>query len=268
MKEIMGVKNIIFQDLQQQSQDVVNVMHLFCTTKTLIQELRQDGWDELFTCVKSFCAKYDIEIPDLDDVHSTTRFRRPHLEENQVTIEHYFRVKIFVTTIDKQLQELNNRFSEQAIDLLTLSCAFPPKDNYKAFNFDTIHTLFEKYYPMDFNEQERINLQFQLCQTSSLNNLSTIQDLCSSLVAIGKNEIYYLIDRLLCLVKTLPVSTVTTERSFSAIKIIKTRLRCKMEVDFLRDNMTVIIEREITANIDSETIIDDFDLLKDQRSLL
>lgn len=117
---------------------------------------------------------------------------------------------------------------------------------------------------MDFYEQERINLKFQLRhfiidarQASSLNNLSTIQDLCSSLIAIEKNEIYYLIDRLLCLVMTLPVSTTTTEKSFSTMKVIKTKLRSKMEADFLGDNMTFNVEREIAANIDSETTIDD-----------
>jgi len=40
--------------------------------------------------------------------------------------------------IDKQLQELNSRFSEQAIYLLTLSCALSPEDKYKAFDVDTI----------------------------------------------------------------------------------------------------------------------------------
>ncbi|XP_058783208.1 uncharacterized protein LOC131657874 [Vicia villosa] len=273
--EIMGTTNVLCQALQQQSQDVVNAMHLVCSTKTLIQELREIRWNELFATVKSFCEKHDIEIHDLNDVRSTTRFGRSRLEENQVTIEHYFRVEIFFTTIDKQLQELNNRFSEQAIDLLTLSCALAPTDNYKAFNLDTICTLVEKYYPMDFNEQEKTNLKFQLRhfiidarQASSLNNLSTIQELCSSLVAIEKKEIYYLIDRLLRLIMTLPVSTTTTERSFSTMKIIKTRLRNKMEADFLGDSMTVNIEREIAASIDSETNIDDFKLLKTRRALL
>ncbi|CAK8565414.1 unnamed protein product [Lathyrus sativus] len=113
---------------------------------------------------------------------------------------------------------------------------------------------------MDFNEQEKIYLKFQLRhfnidarQASSLNNLSTIQELCSPLVATKKKEIYYLIDRLLRLIMTFPVSTTTTKRSFSEMKIIKTRLRNKMEADFLRDSMTV--------NIDG------FKLLKNRRPL-
>ncbi|XP_058749642.1 uncharacterized protein LOC131622614 [Vicia villosa] len=274
MKEIMGITDMLCQALQKQNQDVVNAMHLVRSTKSFIQDLRENGWDMLFTKVRSFCEKHGIEIPDLNDIHSTTRFGRSRLEENQVTIQHYFKVEIFFTTIDKQLQELNSRFSEQAMDLLTLSCALSPKDEYKAFNIDTICSLVEKYYPMDFSDQEKNNLQFQLQhflftarKESNLNNLSTIQELCSCLVATGQAEIYFLIDRLLRLIMTLPVSTATTERSFSAMKIIKTKLRNKMDDGFLGDSMTVYIEREISSSISSESIIDDFKSLGTRRAL-
>ncbi|XP_024634615.1 zinc finger MYM-type protein 1-like [Medicago truncatula] len=138
--KIMGITDVLCQALQLQAQDVVNAMFLVHNTKTLIQQLREDGWDKLLANVRYFCVRHAIEIPDLDDLHSTTRFGRSRLEENQVTIEHYFRVEIFFTTIDKQLQELNSRFSEEAMDLLTLSCALTPKDSYKAFDVDTICT--------------------------------------------------------------------------------------------------------------------------------
>ncbi|XP_058761191.1 uncharacterized protein LOC131634539 [Vicia villosa] len=169
MKEIMGITYMFCQDLQK-NQDVVNVMNLIRSTKHLIQGLRENGWDILFTKVISFCEKHGIEILDLIDVHSTTRFGRPRLEENQVTIKHYFN-EIFFTTIDKQLQEFNSKFSEQTMDLLTFSCSLSPKDGYKAFSIDTICSLVEKYYPIDF-----------------------------------------LINRLLRLIMTLPVSTTTTDR--------------------------------------------------------
>ncbi|XP_058777057.1 uncharacterized protein LOC131651407 [Vicia villosa] len=274
MKEIMGIKDMLCQALQKQNQDVVNAMHLVRSTKSFIQDLRENGWDILFTKVRSFCEKHGIEIPDLNDIHSTTRFGRSCLEENQVTIQHYFKVEIFFTSINKQLQELNIRFSEQAMDLLTLSCALSSKDGYKALNIDIICSLVEKYYPMNFSDQEKNNLQFQLQhflftarKESNLNNLSTIQELCSCLVATGHTEIYFLIDRLLRLIMTLPVSTPTTERSFSAMKIIKTKLRNKMDDEFLGDSMTVYIEREISSSINSESIIDDFKSLGTRRAL-
>ncbi|XP_073224849.1 uncharacterized protein [Cicer arietinum] len=275
MKEIMGIIDILCQTLPQHSQDIVNFMCLVGTTKSLIQASREDGWDALFTEVKTFCEKHDIEILDLNDFHSTTRFGRSHLQQGQITIEHYFRVEIFFTAIDQQLQELNNRFSEQAMSLLNLSCALTPKDNHKTFNIEKISTLVEKYYPVNFNLQEKINLKFQLQhflvdahQDLNLKNLSTIQELCSCLVATEKTQNFYLIDRLLHLIITLPVSTITIERSFTTMKIIKYGLRNKMEVDFLADNMEVYIEREIAANISFVSIIDDFKLIKERRALL
>jgi len=160
------------------------------------------------------------------------------------------------------------------MDLLTLSCALTPKDSYKAFDVDTICTLVDKFYPMDFNNQEKIHLCYQLqqfivdtCKEPCLKNLSTVQELCSCLVATERNKIYFLIDRLLRLIMILPVSTATTERSFSAMKIIKTRLRNKMGSEFLNDTMTVYIEREICASISSELVIDDFKLVGSRNDL-
>ncbi|KAL4377597.1 hypothetical protein GQ457_02G033480 [Hibiscus cannabinus] len=55
----------------------------------------------------------------------------------------------------------------------------------------------------------------------------------------GKSFSYPLVDRLIRLILTLPVSTTTTERAFSAMKIVKTSLRNKMEDEFLSDYLIV-----------------------------
>jgi hypothetical protein len=64
---------------------------------------------------------------------------------------------------------------------------------------------------------------------------------------------------------TLPVSTATTERAFSAMKIIKTRLRNKIEDDFLANSLVIYIEMEIAEIFDLDSILDDFVLLKDRK---
>ena len=112
--------------------------------------------------------------------------------------------------------------------LLTLSSALDPKDACKSFKIDDLCILLEKYYPFDFSEQEKINLRYQLryfehvLTDSTLQNLSSIAELCQGLAKIEKSKAYYLIDRLIRLVLTLPVSTATTERAFTAMKIVKT----------------------------------------------
>ena len=64
---------------------------------------------------------------------------------------------------------------------------------------------------------------------------------------------------------TLPVSTATTERAFSAMKYVKTRLRNRMEDEFLVDNLVVYIEKEIAKNFTVEMIMDEFYSMKDCR---
>ena len=106
-----------------------------------------------------------------------------------------------------------------------------PTDGFKSFNVDNMCTLAKKFYPHNFSNQELILLKFNLQHYEidvpnhpSLRNLSTIANLCRGLVETGKSEAYPLVDRLIRLILTLPVSTATTERAFSSMKVLKTRL--------------------------------------------
>jgi hypothetical protein len=88
------------------------------------------------------------------------------------------------------------------------------------------------------------------------------------LVEIEKSTIYPLVDRLIRLLLTLPVSTATTERAFSAMKIVKTRLRNRMKDDFLANYLIVYIKKEIVERFTIDMIIDDFYSMKEQRAQL
>jgi len=111
MREIIGIINVLCQALRQQSQDIVNVMCLVCFTKALIQNLRENGYDELLKNVTSFCEKHDIEVPNFG-VSNVARQVRSRHQKNHITVEHYLRVEIFFVIIDKHLQELNCRFND------------------------------------------------------------------------------------------------------------------------------------------------------------
>ena len=74
-----------------------------------------------------------------------------------------------------------------------------------------------------------------------------------------------MIDRLICLVLTLLVSTATTKRAFSTMKLLKTRFRNRMEDEFLANNMIVYIEKEIAGNFTIKMIMDEFYSMKNRR---
>ena len=170
------------------------------------------------------------------------------------------------------MQKLNSRFCEITTDLLTLSSTLNPKDAFRSFKIGDICNLVENYYPQDFIEQEICLLKRQLqhyeldvTKHPNFQNMGTISKLCRGLEISGKLKFYYLIDRPIHLVLTLSVSTTTSERAFSAIKLLKTRLCNRMEDELLVDNMIVYIEKEITGNFTMEMIIDEFYSMKNCR---
>ena len=82
------------------------------------------------------------------------------------------------------------------------------------------------------------------------------------MVRTRKSEYYPLIYRVVKLVLILPVSTATTKRAFSAMNVIKTELRNKMEDEFLLNAMMLFIDKDIAATISTDSIIDDLEDLK------
>ena len=60
---------------------------------------------------------------------------RYHRQDDDLTMEHHFRIGIFIVAIDFQLQELKNRFSKLITELVILSSALNPKD---AFDYSKL----------------------------------------------------------------------------------------------------------------------------------
>ncbi|XP_042441464.1 uncharacterized protein LOC122026815 [Zingiber officinale] len=257
MNEIMGITNILCQALQSKSQDIINVMELVLSTKNLLQHMRDNKWNDLLTKVKSFCELRNIDIPDFNAPYIDRR-GRTRVHQDNFTIEHHYQVDLFYASIDSQLQKINGCFSDDAMELLILSNALNPQNAMESFKIEDICKLVEKFYAQDFTRGEKEQLKIQLkhyeynvVKRPDYKNLSTISELCQWLVKTNKSVTYNLIFRVIILMLTLPISTATTERSFSAMNIVKTRFRSKMEDTFLSDALVVYIEREIARKLES-----------------
>jgi hypothetical protein len=142
-----------------------------------------------------------------------------------------------------------------------------------SFDIEKVCSLVEMYYPADFSNQERMQLECQLphfqldiCNHPELKGLSSLANLTSGLVKLDKYSSYPMVDKLLRLLLTLRVSTATTERAFSAMKFVKTRLRSKMGDAYLRDYLVVYIERELATIISSDDIIKAYNLANTRRA--
>ncbi|CAN1144692.1 Zinc finger MYM-type protein 1 [Linum perenne] len=263
MKAIMCESYFLSQAFQKESVDILDALSYVSTTKRLLQELRDKGWEPLLEKVRSFCFKHELEIPDLNKMHGRGA--------KKMQLEHLYHFEYFNQCIDHQLSELNSRFNEDTIRLLQLSVALDPKDSFKAFNADHICQLAEEFYPKDFDGRDILTLKTELPYYSehvvrnSEFEVSSLAKLMEKLVRRRLDVQYIIICRLIRLVLTLPVSTATRERAFSAMKFVKTDIRNKMADDFLANSLMLFIERDYARKLDIDSIIDDFAKLKNRR---
>ncbi|XP_073061676.1 uncharacterized protein [Primulina eburnea] len=129
------------------------------------------------------------------------------------------------------------------MELLMLTSALNPQNASDSLKYLDICKLVEKFYPRDFTSKEREWLDMQLkhyehnvvkVKGSYYKSLSTISELCQWLVKTKKDATYDLVFRVIVLVLTLPFSTATTERSFSAMKSSELGFEAKWRMIFSR----------------------------------
>ena len=146
-----------------------------------------------------------------------------------------------------------------------------PIDLLSSFNKKRLIQLAE-YYQDDFSIAELMTLDIQLetyiidmCSSEEFRELKGISDLAHKMVATQKNLVYPLVYRLLTLALILPVATATVERGFSAMSIVKNRLRNRIGDQWMNDSLIVYIEKEIASYIDNEVIMHRFQNMKTRR---
>nr|KAJ0221306.1 hypothetical protein LSAT_V11C200088480 [Lactuca sativa] len=236
-KEIMEMIDLLCQALQRQSQDICNALRLVASTKLLLQKMKDERWDVLLSFVKSATL---ISLICL--LHTLLE-----------GLEHVTRIN----------------------EIASLSTNLDPKSVNEPFQIGDIIKLVEKFYPEDFNEQDKLVLKIQLqhyeidvVQHVDYKLLTSMSELCQWLIKTRRLANFHLIYRVANLILTLPVSTATMERSFSAMNLTKTRLQNKMEDEFLNDSLVFDFERELAEKISLETVVQDFKNGKDRHVTL
>ncbi|XP_057468721.1 uncharacterized protein LOC130757922 [Actinidia eriantha] len=272
MKTILAITNELSQALQRRDQDIVNAMHLVEISKKRLQCMRDDGWNSFLSQLTLFCGKYDIHVPMMEGDYLAASRKRCGRDE--VTNLHHYRVELFYTVLDMQLQELNDRFTVTTTELLVCVACLSPMNLFSAFDKEKLIRL-ASFYPNDFSTHECMVLEDQLdsyvydmCHSSDFVGLRGLGELAQKLVQTKRSAVYPLIYRLLKLALVLPVATASVERAFSALKIVKSRLRNRMGDQFLNDSLLVYIEKKRFNDISNDAIIDRFQKMKSRRGQL
>uniref|UniRef100_A0A8C1LI83 HAT C-terminal dimerisation domain-containing protein n=1 Tax=Cyprinus carpio TaxID=7962 RepID=A0A8C1LI83_CYPCA len=168
-----------------------------------------------------------INVPeDIPGQYCSTSATEDHQPQ---TLEEYYRGRMYFTFLDSLIQELHRRFKGKGNTdkiVMSLHCLIEPskwKDTANAEALNAAHTFCEFYGFQEEEEQLLTELRvfhssYTCSQISSHAILETFKDFEAHIV-------FPTFFKLLKIFATLPVSTASTERSFSKLKLLKTKLR-------------------------------------------
>ncbi|XP_024628832.1 zinc finger MYM-type protein 1-like [Medicago truncatula] len=262
MLNLFGITNELSKILQRKYLNIVLAMDLINVVKVRLATLRDSGWDNLFLDVQEFCVAKGIPVPNMDDEILVRG--RSRLEGRTVTNLHHYRAKIFYVAIDKICVEMDHRFSEESNIVLDCFSCLDPKNSFSKFDVDKLARLADIYHA-DFSDDDRGTIREQLNpyvlqvkRHASFSSFEDVQSLAMKMVQTEKHLAFPLVYKLIELALILPVSTASIERAFSAMKIIKIKLRNKIKNEWFNDLMICYTEREIFKSLDDIDIIRTF----------
>jgi hypothetical protein len=273
MNEIFGYTNDLCNALQKREQDIVNAMDLLEFTKVELKVLREDdGWEKFLKKVTSFCERHKVKVVDMNGKYVPMQ-RSKQFYRGAINY-HRFHADMYLGIIDRQVQELHNRFDEVNTELLRCMASFNPANSFHAFNVENLVKL-ARFYPHDFEFEEINQLSFQLNRyiddvrkDGKFKNLRSLAELSMMLVKTDKISRYDIVYKLLKLVLVLPVATAGVERVFSIMNLIKNKRRSKMGQNYLNGCLVTFIEREFFLQANDGDIISYFQNMKDRRVIL
>jgi hypothetical protein len=266
---ILGYTNELSECLQRREQYIINAISLVNVAKSRMQELRSNGWDQFLQRVTLFCNQYGVQVPAMEDNYvpygKSARYTR-----NQTNDDH-FRREIYIGVIDQISQELDNQFDEVNMELLSCMSALDPSNSFASFDAQKIRRLAE-FYPNDIFGNDLLKLELQLNnyidamrQDDNFKGLHCLVDLSVKLVEKKRHIVFDMVFLLLKLILLLPVAIASVERAFSAMSLVKTKLRNKMGDSLLDDCLVTFIERDLFFKVDEDDIIETFMAFRKRR---
>ena len=261
----LQTKNINAQEASKQIQ----------VLKSHLESLRnQDTFNKIYMEAKKSGEKF-IDAPKLPRRKQIPkRFDTGSGAHQWSTPEEYFRSQ-FYWIVDLVSSEIDRRFDQEALQILKniehlMIDSFSGKDSIEIT--DKIRDLYKE----DIN-MKRLAAQLGMLPdllvtynadrdlpVKTVTTLSTVCEILSS--NSSTKHLFSQVHKLLRIYLTIPMSNATAERSFSALRRLKTYLRATMKQTRLNHLMFLHIHKELTDNTDIENVMKKFCSANDRRS--
>ena len=147
-----------------------------------------------------------------------------------LTIKQHLKNKIYDPLLHNIVNDLHTRFDTDALNILKCFTSLLPTNNFENVKWEDGVENVVSLYPEDFPDRDELKNDLNIFLNvvrirGQYKDLKTLQDVTMKMVELRHNSEsgHLQIFKLYCLMLTLPVSTASNERVFSALKILKTR---------------------------------------------
>lgn len=214
------------------------------------QSVRQSGFNSLWKKATIEANKLNLEEPKLP----RTRRAPKRLEAADVHVfksaEQYYE-KTFYEIYDQVMFSLKLRFNSETMSFLNIC------ENFVTSKVNDLTPIVE-FYKDDFEEEKlRLHRDMFIDIMKQRNvTITTLKDVVKFLKEnLSISEMLSEFSKLIRILLTIPVTSCTAERSFSALRRLKTYLRSSMGQSRLNNIAILHVHRDVTGKIDLDELL-------------
>ena len=251
--QVFAVSMPLSRLLQTENMDLCEAMSLAEQLDATLKAMRANAEDEfhqLFGSIQEACQKFGVsmDIPRRAG-RQTHRTNIPY-----TTPEDYFRAAVYIPFVDSFITQVNDRLLQHKSLLQSFRCLMPkePKTPPTATQVDELRHLYATYASvLDCSEVSVVG-EFRLWYQRAAESPNPPRNALEA-IAVCNRQIFPSVHKLLHILATLPVTTASSERSFSTLRRLKTYLRNTTGEERLNGLAMLQIHRDIA--VDPEAVL-------------
>lgn len=270
---------IVSDYLQKPDSDLGSSCLLVESLINYLMDLRNtpNKFEDLLKEVELCAQKNNIQLPN--ETVKETRFRKlpkqfslyltevATAENRKISNYNDLKTMIFFPVLDRMINELNRRFSDNNAILTGISSLNPKSDSF--LNLSNIKPLAE-HYKLDIESLEsELKLVTKVIKRHEVENNIQIKNILDLMQLLEKYKLAFSEMYILCTISIIiPPSSAGVERTFSSLRQIKNYMRNKMTNKRLTNIAMLSIEKKIAKNLDLEVVVDKFAAIHKNRRIL
>ena len=262
MNKIYSITNILSKFLQHSNISLTDALNQVKTTIDTLKTLRTDTeFDSVYSEALKLSDENGIEPPrPIRKKTISIRLGGGIDATTILSVKDYYRINTYYMTLDTIITSINNRFDENTIGIVVLmEKLFLTKD---LLSDDEVKNL-SKTYLVSYDD---LKAEQQLYKNKMHNQKINIADATKYILDNNFHIAFSSKNGLFKILWTIPVNSCECERSFSALKRLKTYLRNSMREERLSGLAILNIEKDVEINM--EQIVIDFIPKKQGRKMI